>query len=86
MKVDKAIMRLFETIGSVVYTKRKKYYYFPFWIEEEEGKTAKLLSFDQLPAEVKQVVMEERESQKRMNEEQKAEYPETGTYPGPTNL
>jgi len=51
--LPKGMIELFKNLGSVIFTKRKAFYYFPFWIsvDEQTGET-QIYGLDELPQEV----------------------------------
>jgi hypothetical protein len=63
IKATNELLRLAESMGSVVCTKRLDYYYFPFWIEKDpETNKKKLVRFENLPEEVRQYIQETRDT------------------------
>jgi hypothetical protein len=61
--LPKGMLQMFKQLGSVIYSKRKTYYYFPHWlcVDEDTGETT-LYGLDSLPAEVKEAIASYRET------------------------
>lgn len=60
IKLTKEQIELLNT-GNIINTVNKKYYYLPFWFEEDKDNNFKILNFDSLPNELIEIIKEKKD-------------------------